>query len=418
MAADDGPVAGMSGLDVGSAGPSGKGAAAAVNGVNGKDSAVAVAPDTKVSDKDGEAPEATDFANYFCTYAYLYHQKDMLEDRKRTLAYYQACVNNRACFKGKTVLDVGTGSGILAIFAAKAGARKVYAVEATDMASKAKKLVEANGLMDVVEVIQGTIETVQLPEKVDLIISEWMGYFLLRESMLDSVLVARDRFLKPEGAMYPSHAAIYLAPIWTHNKQNNRLRDYQGAVAGWEEFAEDVQRDYGVDVTCLTDDYGKEQRDYFLGTAQWTDVHPEQLMGRPHRFKSYDLKVLTLEELRAPLKERLSLRFDLDRTVEALCGWFDVDFRGSKENPAYLAVNLPTGPDATGATHWGQQTFYLGKKTIQARQGDTFEGTIEVVRRTDNQRLLAVQVDGEVVEGPRGRGGSTGQKFQWQWSIE
>lgn len=57
-----------------------------------------------------------------------------------------------------------------------------------------------------IEVIQGTIESVELPEKVDIIISEWMGYFLLRESMLDSVLVARDKFLKPGGAMYPSHA--------------------------------------------------------------------------------------------------------------------------------------------------------------------------------------------------------------------
>ena len=45
----------------------------------------------------------------------------------------------------------------------------------------------------VIEVIQGTIESVDLPERVDIIISEWMGYFLLRESMLDSVLVARDR---------------------------------------------------------------------------------------------------------------------------------------------------------------------------------------------------------------------------------
>ena len=62
-----------------------------------------------------------------------------------------------------------------------------------------------------VEVIQGTIETVSLPEKVDIIISEWMGYFLLRESMLDSVLVARDRFLKPGGSLYPSHARLYLA---------------------------------------------------------------------------------------------------------------------------------------------------------------------------------------------------------------
>ena len=70
----------------------------------------------------------------------------MLEDHKRTGAYYAAVMQNRAQFVGKTVLDVGTGSGILALFAAKAGARKVYAVEATDMAKHARRLVEANGV--------------------------------------------------------------------------------------------------------------------------------------------------------------------------------------------------------------------------------------------------------------------------------
>ena len=70
----------------------------------------------------------------------------MLEDHKRTGAYYAAVMQNRAQFVGKTVLDVGTGSGILALFAAKAGARKVYAVEATDMAKHARRLVESNGV--------------------------------------------------------------------------------------------------------------------------------------------------------------------------------------------------------------------------------------------------------------------------------
>ena len=65
-------------------------------------------------------------------------------------------------------------------------------------------------LSDVVEVIQGTIETVELPEKVDVIVSEWMGYFLMRESMLDSVIVARDKFLKKGGALYPSHARMLM----------------------------------------------------------------------------------------------------------------------------------------------------------------------------------------------------------------
>lgn len=70
----------------------------------------------------------------------------MLEDHKRTGAYFQAVMQNRRQFSGKTVLDVGTGSGILAIFAARAGARKVYAVEATSMAQHARRLVQHNGV--------------------------------------------------------------------------------------------------------------------------------------------------------------------------------------------------------------------------------------------------------------------------------
>lgn len=52
-----------------------------------------------------------------------------------------------------------------------------------------------------IEVIHGKVEDIELPEKVDLIISEWMGFYLLHEAMLDSVLVARDKFLKPGGTM-------------------------------------------------------------------------------------------------------------------------------------------------------------------------------------------------------------------------
>lgn len=63
------------------------------------------------------------------------------------------------------MLDVGTGSGILAIWSAQAGARKVYAVEATTMADHARALVKANGLEHVVEVIQGSVEDISLPEK-------------------------------------------------------------------------------------------------------------------------------------------------------------------------------------------------------------------------------------------------------------
>ena len=110
------------------------------------------------------------------------------------------------------VLDVGCGTGILSLFAARSGAKRVFAVDASEIALKAEQIVKANGYEEVVTVIRGKVEDIQLPdgiEKVDIIISEWMGYALLYESMLDSVLRARDRF-QPK-VMAPSQCQMMLA---------------------------------------------------------------------------------------------------------------------------------------------------------------------------------------------------------------
>jgi protein arginine N-methyltransferase 1 len=84
---------------------------------------------------------------------------------------------------------------------------------------KAKLIVEANGLTSKISLLQGKMEEVVLPQqhlnngKVDIIISEWMGYFLLYESMLDTVLYARDKYLVSNGKIFPDKATIYMAAI-------------------------------------------------------------------------------------------------------------------------------------------------------------------------------------------------------------
>ena len=79
---------------------------------------------------------------------------------------------------------------------------------------KAKEIVEVNGMSDKITLLQGKMEEVTLPfPKVDIIISEWMGYFLLYESMLDTVLYARDQYLAPGGLIFPDKATIFMAAI-------------------------------------------------------------------------------------------------------------------------------------------------------------------------------------------------------------
>jgi hypothetical protein len=99
-------------------------------------------------------------------------------------------------------------------FAAKAGAKHVIGVDMSTIIFKAREIVKVNGLSDKITLIQGKMEEIEMPyPKVDIIISEWMGYFLLYESMLDTVLYARDRYLNKDGLIFPDKATIFVAGI-------------------------------------------------------------------------------------------------------------------------------------------------------------------------------------------------------------
>jgi len=96
----------------------------------------------------------------------------------------------------------------------RAGAKHVIGVDMSTIIEKAKEIVAVNGMANKITLLQGKMEEVKLPfPKVDIIISEWMGYFLLYESMLDTVLYARDTYLNPGGLIFPDKATIYMAGI-------------------------------------------------------------------------------------------------------------------------------------------------------------------------------------------------------------
>ncbi|KAK6941615.1 hypothetical protein RJ641_026992 [Dillenia turbinata] len=338
--------------------------------------------------------KGVDFANYFCTYAFLYHQKEMLSDRVRMDAYYNSIFSNKHHFVGKTVLDVGTGSGILAIWSAQAGAKKVYAVEATKMAEHARELVKANNVQDVVEVIEGSMEDVTLPEKVDIIISEWMGYFLLRESMFDSVICARERWLKPNGIMYPSHARMWMAPIRT-GLTNQKKCDYDGAMEDWHYFVDDTKNYYGVDMSVLTKPFDQEQRKYYLQTSLWNNLHPDQVIGTPAVIKEIDCLTATVNDL---LQVRATFSSSITAEDTRLCGfagWFDVHFRGRKENLAQEEIELTTAPSVDNGTHWGQQVFLL-HPSVRVNKGDDMIVNFSMSRSKENHRLMDVELGCEI----------------------
>ncbi|KAF4367118.1 hypothetical protein CsatB_011517 [Cannabis sativa] len=340
--------------------------------------------------------KGVDFANYFCTYAFLYHQKEMLCDRVRMDAYYNSIFQNKHHFVGKTVLDVGTGSGILAIWSAQAGARKVYAVEATKMAEHARVLIKANNLEDVVEVIESNMEDVSLPEKVDVIISEWMGYFLLRESMFDSVIYARDHWLKPTGVMYPSHARMWVAPIRSGIGEHKR-GDYDLAMEDWHNFVGSTKSSYGVDMSILSKPFSEEQKKYYLQTSLWSNLHPNQVIGSPAIIKEIDCLTVSVNDI---LEVKADVFSSITMEHARLCGfggWFDVHFRGRKEDPAQQEVELSTAPCPNNGTHWGQQVFLL-QPPVHVDQGDKLNVSFSMIRSKENHRLLEVEFGCDVTQ--------------------
>jgi type I protein arginine methyltransferase len=124
----------------------------------------------------------------------------------------------------------------------QAGARKVYAVEASGMAGFAKKLVDGNPALGSVEVIHGKVESVVLPEAADILISEPMGTLLVNERMLETYIYARDHMLKPGGKMFPSLGRIHVAAFM----DPTLYAEQQSMATFWDNPAF-----YGVNLTAL-----------------------------------------------------------------------------------------------------------------------------------------------------------------------
>src|SRR5512132_4268042 len=274
-------------------------------------------------------------------YTQLSLHRWMLRDEVRNEAYRKAIV--QAVKPGQAVLDMGAGTGILSIFAAQAGARKVYAVERTGIAAVARRMVKRNGYESVIEIIEGNLEDIDLPEKVDVLMSEWMGGLGVDENMLAPLVMARNRWLTPGGKILPERVTAILAPVW--------MRAFDEDLSHWR------TRPHGVDMSVVADITAHEP---FM-----TQMHigPEDILSTPQEMWSHDAYTCSLEEADRSFQAKLSFVAERPGKLSNLATWFHATFFDSPP--------LITAPDAP-ETHWGRFVFPL-ERAVEVAEGTPIE---------------------------------------------
>jgi len=267
----------------------------------------------------------------------LEEHEEMLSDRVRVDAYHRAI--GRAVRPGDVVLDLGTGSGLLAFLASRAGARTVYAVEHGDIIELAREIAELNGFTNIV-FVQANSRELTLPERVDLVVHEQMGDELFNENMLENLLDARRRLLRPGGRILPARFRLFVEPV---------------SMA--ESFR--VRRFWNIDLPEGIDLRGTERSPV---AARFDLGRNEQLWLRPGSVAStvgeptpvLELDLHALEDPDALLTEHVIERTaTADGIVDGAAVWFEAVFDEH--------TTLTTSPLATN-TSWGNRMFRLDRE--------------------------------------------------------
>ncbi|RWS09597.1 protein arginine N-methyltransferase 3-like protein [Dinothrombium tinctorium] len=301
---------------------------------------------------------------YFTSYSHFSIHHDMLSDRIRTLAYKDAIMRNKNLFQATDVLDIGCGTGILSLFAASNECNTIVAVDKSDIIYNAMDIAQENGLLDKIKFMKGKLEDLSLQQKFDIIISEWMGYFLIFEGMLDTVLYARDNFLKPNGILLPNRCTLNIAGVSDEAM-------YKKYYLFWNDV-------YGFKMSCMKNEYIKE-----VGVEV---VPAKNVTTDTFMIKELDLMRCSLRETQF-IESRFEVKCQKQCRLTAFIVWFDCFFDSDKLEHK---VTLSTSPHSE-ATHWKQCILPL-QHSFSVQENEIINGAIEVRRNKKDIRSLLINL--------------------------
>jgi len=254
----------------------------------------------------------------------------MLADRARTDAYVAAL--ERAVKPGSVVLDIGTGTGLFALVAARLGARRVYAVDPADAIRVARQVARDNGLQDRVEFIQGLSTAIELPEKADVVVADLRGVLPTFQALVTSLADARERHLAPGGVLIPHGDTILAAPVeWPE---------------AWDDLAGPGTL-HGVDLTAA--------RRASLNEWSRGRLKATQLLAPAAAWATLDYRTATGADVEGTVEWRTGRA----GTAHGLGVWFEADLGGG--------IGFGSGP---GTSTIYQTAFFPWPEPVRLAGGD------------------------------------------------
>ena len=285
----------------------------------------------------------------------IYEYGGMMADERR-LEAYRAAIRARVT-PASVVLDLGAGPGIMTLFACQAGARKVYAVEPSAVIQVAREVVAVNGYADRVECIQAWSTRIDLPEKVDVIVSDIRGVLPLHRDSLRTIIDARDRFLKPGGCLIPEKDVVWAAIVTAPEL-------YARMAGPWKNSG-------GLDLSA-----GRQRA---VNTETKCQSAADALLAEPQIWAELDYMSLT----QLGVKNEVAWRMARAAEGHGLCLWFDTE--------AAPRCGFSNAPGDREANTYGQ-AFFPWTEPCALEPGD--------------------QVDAEIRADP------VGEDYVWSWKTE
>ncbi len=264
-----------------------------------------------------------------------YH-RSLIADIGRLAAFEAALA--KVIRKGETIVaDIGTGSGVLAMIAAKLGAKKVYAYEHAEIGALAQRLIKLNKLRNI-EIIPARSTEIIEPPRVDVVVSETLGNYALEEYLVETMNDAAARHLKPGGVLIPGHVEQVVAPV-TASRCRNEL-------VAWDWIGRGL-------------DFGPA-RVMSLNNAYVRTFPPGELLDRGRSAVTWDKLDLHARN-RFARKGLAEWKIEAPVTVHGLAVWWTAQLAPG--------VVLSTSPLAA-PTHW-EQLFLPALEPIALKAGET-----------------------------------------------